>query len=84
VRTDWGYHLIKLVNRKQDRTLAQVRPGIRQRLRDARDAVKTARIVADWRKEALININKKVFASYRPTEKKVTRIEANAPQQTGK
>jgi len=84
VQTVWGYHLIKLVNRKQDRTLAQVRPGIRQKLRDARDAVKTARIVADWRKEALININEKVLANYRPAEKKVTRIEANAPPQKGK
>ncbi len=38
VKTNWGYHLIKLVNRKQDRTLAQVKPGIKQHLKDTSDA----------------------------------------------
>jgi len=84
VKTGWGYHLIKLVNRKQDRTLAQVRPGIKQHLKAVRDAEKTAKIVARWRKDATININEKVLAGYKPAEKKVIRIEANVSEQKGK
>jgi len=83
VKTAYGYHLIKLVNKKQDRTLAQVRPGIRQKLRDARNASKTAALVAEWRKSAVIRVNEDVVKNFRPEEKKVIRIEARASEQKG-
>ncbi len=83
VKTDWGYHLIKLVNRKQDRTLAQVRPGIRQKLSDTRDAERTAKLVGQWRLGADIRINQKTLSAYQPVEKKVIPIEARASEQKG-
>ncbi len=76
VKTNWGYHLIKLVNRKEDRTLGQVIPGIKQHLRDVRDAQKTGALVANWRQGAKIEIKEKTFKKYRPEEKKVIRIES--------
>jgi parvulin-like peptidyl-prolyl isomerase len=83
VKTSWGYHLIKLVNRKQDRTLPQVTPGIRQHLKDGRDAEKSAKIVSEWRASAQIKINEKEFKKYQPQEKQVIPIEVKAPEQKG-
>jgi parvulin-like peptidyl-prolyl isomerase len=83
VKTNWGYHLIKLVNRKQDKTLAQVRPGVRQRLKDARNAEKTSRLIADWKKGATIVVHKQVIDKIQPEEKKVIRIDARASEQKG-
>ncbi len=83
VKTAWGYHLIKLVERKQDKTLDQVRPGIRQVLKDQRDAAKKNMIVAEWRKEALIKVNSNLVAKYKPIEKKVIEIEPTASKQSG-
>jgi peptidyl-prolyl cis-trans isomerase C len=80
VKTDWGYHLIKLVNRKHDKTLAQVRPGIRQRLKEARNAEKTSKMTADWRKNSVIKVNEEALKKYQPEEKKVIRIEARASE----
>jgi parvulin-like peptidyl-prolyl isomerase len=83
VRTAYGYHLIKLQNKKQDKTMAQVRPGIKQKLRDGRSAVKTAALVAEWRKGAIVQVNEDVVKNFQPEEKKVIRIEAKAPEQEG-
>jgi parvulin-like peptidyl-prolyl isomerase len=83
VQTSWGYHLINLVNKKQDKTLAQVKPGIRQKLKDARNALKTSGLVAQWRESATIVVNDKVIQKYQPEGKKVIRIEAKAPEQKG-
>ncbi|OGC93751.1 MAG: hypothetical protein A2W25_06455 [candidate division Zixibacteria bacterium RBG_16_53_22] len=83
VKTAYGYHLIKLINKKQDRTLAQVRPGIRQKLRDAKNASKTAALVAEWRQSAIIRVNDDVVKKFKPEEKKVIRIEARASEQEG-
>jgi peptidyl-prolyl cis-trans isomerase C len=83
VKTNWGYHLIKLVNRKQDRTLAQVRPGIKQHLKDMSDAQKTAALMAQWRKMATVVTNEDILAKYKPKGKKVIPIEATTPAAKG-
>jgi parvulin-like peptidyl-prolyl isomerase len=76
VKSQWGYHIIKLVNRKEDRTLAQVIPGIKQHLKDVRDAEKTGALVTAWRQGATIKIDEKAFKKFKPEEKKVIRIES--------
>jgi hypothetical protein len=83
VKTSWGYHLIKLVNRKQDKTLDQVRPGIRQNLKDARNAEKTAQLVAGWRQKAVVIIDEKALSKFHPTEKNVIHIEATTSKKNG-
>jgi parvulin-like peptidyl-prolyl isomerase len=80
-KTGWGYHIVKLVNRKMDKTLAQVRPGIKARLKEARNARKTAGLVAQWRQGAVIQIDQDAINKYKPEEKKVIRIEARATEQ---
>jgi parvulin-like peptidyl-prolyl isomerase len=76
VKSQWGYHIIKLVNRKEDRTLAQVIPGIKQHLKDERNAEKTEALVAAWRQGAVIKVDEKAFKKFKPEEKKVIRIES--------
>ena len=83
VKTSWGYHLIKLVNRKQDKTLDQVRPGIRQNLKDARNAEKTVKLVAGWRQKAVVVIDEKALSKFHPTEKNVIHIEAATAKKNG-
>jgi len=83
VKTRWGYHLIKLVSRKQDKTLEQVKPGIRQKLSDMRNAVVSAKYVGEWRNAAVIKINEKRLKEYQPPEKKVIRIDSTAAKQKG-
>ena len=80
IKTKWGYHLIKLVNRKEDRTLGQVIPGIKQRLKEQRDAEKTGALVAEWRKGAKVDVNEKTFKKYQPEEKKVIRVESKGKE----
>ncbi len=75
-KTNWGYHIIKLVNRREDRTFDQVRPGIRQHLKEMKNAEKTASLVAEWRQMASIQVDKKALKKYQPEEKKVMRIES--------
>ena len=83
VKTSWGYHLIKLVNRKQDKTLDQVRPGIRQNLKDAKNAQKTAQLVAQWRQKSVVIVNEKELKKFQPTEKNVIHIEAATSKTNG-
>ncbi len=80
-KTSWGYHLIKLVNRREDRTFDQVRPGIRQHLKEMKDAEKTAALVAEWRKMADVQINEKAFKKYHPEDRKVIRIETKGQKE---
>ena len=82
VKTNWGYHLIKLVNRKQDRTLSQVRPGIKQHLKDISDAEKTSALITQWRKMATVTINDAALAKYQP-KGRVTPIEVSAKTSQG-
>lgn len=80
VKTAWGYHLIKLISRKEDRTLAQVRPGIKQTLKDQRNAEKAANFIAEWKKGAVIKVNEKLLKNYETKDNKVIHIESSAPK----
>ena len=66
VKTQWGYHLIKLVQRKEDRTLAQVKPGIKHTLKEQRDAETRQRLVDQWRAAADIVIDDKTLGKFDP------------------
>ena len=66
VKTEWGYHLIKLVNRKEDKTLAQVKPGIKHTLKGQRDARTKLDLVEKWKSVANIEVNEKLLNKYKP------------------
>lgn len=80
VKTKWGYHIIKLVAKKEDKTLQQVRPGIKQRLLEARNAEHRATIIDQWRTAADIRVDDKLYARIVAPEKKVMKIEPVSKQ----
>jgi parvulin-like peptidyl-prolyl isomerase len=66
VKTEWGYHLIKLVQRKEDKTLAQVKPGIKHKLKNQRDAEKKLDLYEEWKAIASIEVDDKLLKKYNP------------------
>lgn len=66
VKTEWGYHLIKLVNRKEDKTLAQVKPGIKHTLKGQRDSSRKLDLFEKWKAVANIEVNEKLLNKYKP------------------
>jgi peptidyl-prolyl cis-trans isomerase C len=66
VKTQWGYHLIKLIQRKKDKTLAQVKPGIINTLKNERNSQKRQRLFEEWKSIADIDINRKLLNKYDP------------------
>jgi parvulin-like peptidyl-prolyl isomerase len=66
VKTEWGYHLIKLIQRKEDKTIAQVKPGIKHTLKNLRDAEKKRRLYEEWKSIAEVEINEKLLSKYDP------------------
>lgn len=66
VKTEWGYHLIKLVQRKEDKTIAQVKPGIKHTLKNLRDAEKKRRLFEEWKAIARIEVDDKLLSKYDP------------------
>lgn len=66
VKTEWGYHLIKLVQRKEDKKLAQVKPGIKHKLKNQRDAERKQALFEQWKEVASIDINDKLLNKYNP------------------
>jgi parvulin-like peptidyl-prolyl isomerase len=66
VKTQWGYHLIKLVQRKEDKTLAQVKPGIKHTLKGKRDEEKKRGMVDEWRAAADVVIDNNLLSKYDP------------------
>jgi parvulin-like peptidyl-prolyl isomerase len=83
VKTDWGYHIIKLVSRKEDKTLKQVRPGIKHRLRQERDAEVRAGLIREWKETAEIEINETLLRKYSPPGNDVKRIEPEGSRAGG-
>jgi parvulin-like peptidyl-prolyl isomerase len=74
VKTKWGYHIIKLVSKKEDKSVRQVRPGIKHKLKNARnDAARTATL-NQWRAESDIVINEKLYRKINPPQKKVITV----------
>ncbi len=84
VKTNWGYHIIKLVSRKEDKTLKQVKPGIKHKLRQRRDAEVTARYLEEWKVIAEIIINEQLMDKFQPSgQPKVIEIEPGRTQAGG-
>jgi len=64
-KTEWGHHLIKLVNRRIDKKLEQVRPGIRRALIEASDSSHRQEILDEWRPKSLIVEEEKALKKYK-------------------
>ncbi|RKX20702.1 MAG: hypothetical protein DRP26_01155 [Candidatus Zixiibacteriota bacterium] len=65
IKTKWGYHITKLVNRRADKKLNQVKPGIRRHLVELADAKVKKLLLDKWRNSALISIDQKWLKKYR-------------------
>lgn len=65
VKTQWGYHLIKLVDRRSDKTLDQVRPGIIKELTDAADAKIKRGYLEQWKAITPVKTNPGNIKSYK-------------------
>lgn len=84
VKTRWGFHIIKLMSRKEDKTLKQVKPGIKHKLRQRRDAEIMARYIEEWRAAAEIIVDEKLLDKYQPSDQpKVIEIEPGRTQTGG-
>lgn len=64
VKTEWGYHLIKLVAKREDKKVDQVRPGIRTALMNAANARTRGMYLKQWRGMATIKINEGLLKKY--------------------
>lgn len=64
VKTEWGYHLIKLVNRQTSKSFGAVRSDIAKLLIDRHLAQVRAKRAAEARKEHKIKVNKKLIDAY--------------------
>lgn len=65
VKTQWGYHLIKLVDRRSDKTLDAVRPGIIKELTDAADGKIKREYIDQWKAVTPVKINQGNIKSYK-------------------
>jgi peptidyl-prolyl cis-trans isomerase C len=63
-KTEWGYHIVKLVNRKTDKKLNQVSPGIRRTLMDTADSRIKQQMLKTWRSQANIKIENGTVKKY--------------------
>jgi len=59
-KTEWGFHVVKLVDRREDKKLEQVRPGIRKVLIEAADA-KIRKQYLDQRRSGVSIVIEKKF-----------------------
>ncbi len=64
IKTVWGYHIAKLVDKRQDKSLDQVRPGIRDALKKSADNAVKKQMLEQWRESASIIIEKRTFEKY--------------------
>jgi parvulin-like peptidyl-prolyl isomerase len=67
VKTEWGWHIIKLVSRKRSKTFDQVKSRIKSMLRKEANEKAEEEYVARLRKRAKIEINEPLLAEYRIT-----------------
>ncbi|MCP4634819.1 MAG: hypothetical protein GY855_17970 [candidate division Zixibacteria bacterium] len=67
VKTEWGWHIIKLVSRKRSKTYDQVKSRIKSKLRDEANEKAEAEYVDRLRKHAKIVINEPLLDEYRIT-----------------
>jgi peptidyl-prolyl cis-trans isomerase C len=64
-KTEWGYHIVKLVDRREDKKLDQVRPGIRKALIEAADAKVRNQYLSQRRLEVPIVIEEKALKKHK-------------------
>ena len=63
-KTEWGYHIIKLVDKRTDKKLDQVRPGIRRALIEAAGSRVRRQYLDDWRSKTVIQVEKSSLGKY--------------------
>ncbi len=84
VKTNWGYHIIKLVSRKEDKTLKQVKPGIKHKLRQRRNAEVEGRYIGEWKSAAEIIIDEELLDKFQPSgRQELIKIEPGRRQAGG-
>lgn len=64
-KSEWGYHVVKLVNKRQDKKLNQVRPGIRKKLMEAANSKVKAKYLNEKVQEVVIKINDDAVKKYK-------------------
>jgi parvulin-like peptidyl-prolyl isomerase len=64
-KTEWGYHIVKLVNRRADKKMDQVRPAIRKALMEAADSKIRSEYLAKKRSQVVIELNDKAIKKYK-------------------
>jgi len=64
-KTEWGYHIVKLIDRKIDKKINQVKPGIRRALIEKSDSIVRSNSLNQWRAEADIIIDEKIMKKYK-------------------
>jgi parvulin-like peptidyl-prolyl isomerase len=80
VKTQWGYHLIKLVDRRTDKTLDQVRPGVIKELTDTADSKVKRGLLTEWKAKTPVTTNPGNIKSYRfPESLRAVKIPAQSP-----
>lgn len=80
VKTQWGYHLIKLVDRRTDKSLDQVRPGIIKELTDAADAKIKRGFIEQWKAVTPVKTNPGNIKSYKfPESLRAVQIPPQPP-----
>lgn len=75
VKTRWGYHIIKLMSKKEDRTVKQVRPGIKHKLKKTRNAAYKASILEEWKAAANIRVNEELYNKMKAPDRKIINVE---------
>jgi parvulin-like peptidyl-prolyl isomerase len=64
VKTEWGYHVVKLVDKRDDKRLDQVRPGIKRALVEAADGKIKREYINQRRSEVTITIDEGKLKNY--------------------
>lgn len=77
-KTEWGYHIAKLVDRKSDKKLNQVKPGIKRALIEQADSIVKRQVMEQWRANAEIVIDTKTLNKYKFPE--TIRVVEIAPK----
>lgn len=64
-KTEWGYHVVKLVDRREDKKLDQVRPSIRKKLTEVADDKIKDKYFTEKRAELTITIHKNALKKHK-------------------
>ncbi|MEE9553729.1 MAG: peptidylprolyl isomerase [candidate division Zixibacteria bacterium] len=75
VKTQWGYHIIKLMSKKEDKTVKQVRPGIKHKLKNARNEKYKLSVLQQWKAAADIRVNEELYSKIKVPERKIINVE---------